>query len=76
VHDLRHTCATLALEAGVHPKVVSERLGHEKIGVTLKLCSHVTEGLEAGASRRLPVAAVLEPEVRQNPTERRLWTAA
>jgi integrase len=31
-HGLRHTCATLALEAGVPPKVVQERLGHAKIG--------------------------------------------
>ena len=34
VHDLRHTYATLALEAGVHPKIVSERLGHANIGTT------------------------------------------
>ena len=35
LHDLRHTHATLALSAGVHPKVVSERLGHANIGITL-----------------------------------------
>ena len=34
-HDLRHTHATLALAAGVHPKVVSERLGHASITITL-----------------------------------------
>jgi integrase len=32
LHDLRHTHASLALQAGVHPKVVSERLGHAYIG--------------------------------------------
>lgn len=28
LYDLRHTCASLLLQADVHPKVVSERLGH------------------------------------------------
>jgi len=35
LHDLRHTHATLMLKAGVHPKVVSERLGHAGIALTL-----------------------------------------
>jgi integrase len=35
LHDLRHTHATLALRAGVHPRVVQERLGHANVGVTL-----------------------------------------
>ena len=39
---LPHTWATSALEAGVHPKVVQERLGHSTISVTLDLSSHVT----------------------------------
>jgi integrase len=50
VHGLRHTWATLALRAGVHPKVVQERLGHSAIGVTLDVYSHVTEGLHGGAA--------------------------
>lgn len=37
LHDLRHTYATRALKAGVHPKVVSDRLGHASVGVTLDL---------------------------------------
>lgn len=41
VHDLRHTSATLLLLAGTHPKVVSERLGHASISITLDLYSHV-----------------------------------
>ena len=45
LHDLRHSYATLALKAGVHPKVVSERLGHATIGVTLDLYSHVTPSI-------------------------------
>ena len=36
-HDLRHTHATLALQAGVHPKVISERLGHATVAMTLDI---------------------------------------
>lgn len=41
LHDLRHTFATLALEAGIHAKVVSEMLGHSNIVITLETYSHV-----------------------------------
>jgi integrase len=41
LHDPRHGWATLALRAGVHPKVVQERLGHADIGITLNTYSHV-----------------------------------
>lgn len=40
-HDLRHTWATTALAAGVHPKIVAERLGHGSIQITLDTYSHV-----------------------------------
>jgi integrase len=40
VHDLRHTHATLAHQAGAHPKVVSERLGHATVSITLDTYSH------------------------------------
>ena len=46
VHDLRHTHATLLLLRGVHPKVVSERLGHADITTTLKIYSHVIPTLQ------------------------------
>jgi integrase len=50
-HDLRHTCATLLLTKGVHPKIVSEILGHSSIAITLDTYSHVIPGLgEAAAS--------------------------
>ena len=49
-HSLRHTWATLALEAGIHPKVVSERLGHSTISITLDTYSHVVEGMDADAA--------------------------
>lgn len=51
-HDMRHTSATLDLAAGVHPKVVQERLGHATIAMTLDLYSHVTPGMGADAAAK------------------------
>jgi integrase len=44
-HDLRHTCATLLLTKGVHPKVVSEMLGRSSVSITLDTYGHVIPGL-------------------------------
>jgi integrase len=49
-HAARHTWATLALGAGIHPKVVQERLGHSSIAMTMDLYSHVTEGMDRDAA--------------------------
>jgi integrase len=43
----------LALKAGVHPKIVQERLGHSTIAVTLGIYSHVTEGMQEDAAERV-----------------------
>lgn len=59
VHDLRHTYATLALQAGVHPKVVSERLGHANISITLNSHSHVSEGRRGSCGRALHLSDLL-----------------
>ncbi|MGH2692421.1 MAG: tyrosine-type recombinase/integrase [Actinomycetota bacterium] len=48
-HDLRHGHATLMLLKGVHPKVVSERLGHASVGITLDLYSHVLPSMQQDA---------------------------
>lgn len=53
LHDLRHTHATLALQAGVHPKVVQERLGHSSIAITLDLYSHVVPGMQEDAAAKV-----------------------
>ena len=45
-HDLRHTCATLLLGKGVHPKLVQELLGHATISITLDTYSHVLPGMD------------------------------
>ncbi len=44
--DLRHTHATLALQAGIHPKVVSERLGHATVSITLDTYSHAIPAMQ------------------------------
>jgi integrase len=66
LHDLRHGWATLALQKGIHPKVVSERLGHSNINITLDTYSHVTGGLHEEAAEEvaamfLPVSNPLAP---------------
>lgn len=63
IHDLRHTMATLMLSQGEHPKVVSERLGHATVGITLDLYSHVLPGLQAAAADRLASALDLRRSV-------------
>jgi len=51
-HDLRHTHATLLLKQGVHPKIVSERLGHSGVAITLDTYSHVLPGMQEEAAKR------------------------
>jgi integrase len=52
-HDLRHTAATLLLGQGVHPKIVSEMLGHSTVNITLDLYSHVTPTMQREAVNAL-----------------------
>ena len=53
LYDLRHSCATLLLAANEHPKVVSERLGHANIILTLDTYSHVLPSMQQAASEKL-----------------------
>lgn len=53
LYDLRHTCASLLLGANEHPKIVSERLGHASITLTLDTYSHVLPSMQQGASDKL-----------------------
>jgi integrase len=48
-HDLRHTCATLLLTKGVHPKIVQEMLGHSSITITLDSYSQVLPNMQERA---------------------------
>jgi len=54
-HDLRHSAATLLLAEGVHPKIVSEMLGHSQIAMTLDLYSHVTPTMQRQAADAMDV---------------------
>ena len=58
-HDLRHTCATLLIEAGVPLKVVQERLRHSSYSTTADLYAHVTRGIQREAART--IESVLRP---------------
>lgn len=49
-YDLRHTAATLLLGQGLHPKIVSEMLGHSTIAITLDLYSHITPTMQREAA--------------------------
>ena len=51
LHDCRHSHASLLLKQGVHPKIVSERLGHSSVQITLDTYSHVAPGLQAAAAK-------------------------
>jgi integrase len=51
-HDLRHTHASIMLQLGEHPKIVSERLGHSRTSITLDIYSHVTPNLQVDAAKK------------------------
>jgi len=53
LYGLRHTCATLLLSAGEHVKIVSERLGHKSIVVTMDVYSHVLPDMQKTAVKKL-----------------------
>lgn len=52
-HGLRHTCATLMLLSDVPVKVISERLGHADVALTLRVYSHVLPGMQKNAADSL-----------------------
>lgn len=65
LHDLRHSHATQLLSAGVHPKIVSERLGHSTVAFTLDTYTHAVQGMDRDAASRIGdnlQAALLEVE--------------
>jgi integrase len=53
LYDLRHTAATLALAAGVSPKVVSEQLGHASAAFTLDTYAHVLPHMQDEAATKV-----------------------
>lgn len=52
-HDLRHTHATMLIEKNLNVKVISERLGHSKVGITLDIYSHVLPSMQQEVADKL-----------------------
>ncbi len=61
VHDLRHTVASILLEAAVHPKIVQDLLGHSTIRLTLDTYSHLTPALHRQAARTMDLVLAGAP---------------
>jgi integrase len=52
-HTLRHTHASLLLKAGEYPKVISERLGHSQMGITMDIYAHIMPGMQKQAAEKI-----------------------
>ena len=63
LHGLRHTHATLMLGAGVHIKIVQERLGHSSIAITGDVYSHVSASMQADAAAAVAAMVDSQPRV-------------
>jgi integrase len=55
-HDLRHTCASLLIAAGAHPKAIQERLGHSSIQITMDRYGHLLPGVHESTTAALEAA--------------------
>ena len=53
LHDVRHTYATLALDMGVDPKTLSDRIGHANMSVTLQIYAHRSQGRDQAMAQKL-----------------------
>lgn len=49
-HDIRHTSVTILINRGIHAKIISERIGHSKIGTTMDVYGHVIRAADASAA--------------------------
>jgi integrase len=67
LHDMRHSHATHLLQQGVHPKIVSERLGHSTVAITLDTYSHVLPGMQEDAAMK--VDSTLREAIRKQRTK-------
>jgi integrase len=56
IHDMRHTAASLMLSQNISPKVISEVLGHARVGITLDIYSHLYEPMRQEAAARMDEA--------------------
>ena len=58
LHDVRHTYATASLEAGINPKIVSERIGRSSLAFTLQVYTHSSEGRDRDAAQMIATLIV------------------
>lgn len=66
LHDVRHTYATLSLDAGIDPKIVSDRIGHANMAYTLTIYTHRSTGRDKTAAEK--VASLIFGDDWQEPT--------
>ena len=52
-HDLRHSCATMMIEAGIDPKTVQTRIGHADISTTMNIYTHCTKSMDQSAAKAI-----------------------
>jgi integrase len=62
-YDRRYTCATLLFTRGVHPKIVSEMLGHSSVSIMLDVYSRVIPGLGDATALAMEDALGDDPSV-------------
>lgn len=62
IHALRHTSATLLINEGVHPKIISERLGHADINTTMNIYGHALKQADEIATTKLDAALFKDSE--------------
>src|ERR1019366_1118158 len=69
LHDVRHTYATLAMDQGVDPKTLSDRIGHANTSVTLQIYGHRSHGRDTVMAQALGelIQSALTPEAPQEP---------
>jgi integrase len=53
LHDLRHSAATILMAAGVHPKLVQERMGHSTIAMTMDTYSPVLPSMQQEVAEKI-----------------------
>lgn len=69
-HDLRHSCATLLISLGVHPRIVMETLRHSQISTTMNIYGHVMPQVNRDALNQL--GALVMPETLEIPRRKDL----
>ncbi len=71
LHDLRHTCATLLISLGAHPKAIQERLGHSSITVTIDVYGHLFPSIGQALTDRLDGVLTAGRAEEGDPTQHR-----